>query len=351
MADVWLAPYLPLNEDLVVSPWRLVPFEAFARRHCRSLEVFNEARRLRTAYKLRNTGGIPFGAVIFGDTARVGDDQPRELIRPMHHALVVGLLDANPSLLKGDSTSQAGHRMAAADNAVVFGHPLHGGRSYAIAEGAMVRRQSLRTAQPGQRLPRVAPPSSLPTPWGAVLDDEYASAVYDVLTRGDIRARRIDRSIEWLSLAWTNHTEISEDARVIVFRAGFEALLGGGAQTAKNRRLLSELLDEPDARRTPRMWPGGATPTAAMTDLEWWFQSFAFLRNKIAHGDAIPPADWLFEEGKRHLWHADDVLRRAIKRTVIRAGHDPLLEQAVVDRLFSRANEAAVRAVERPDQP
>ena len=63
-----------------------------------------------------------------------------------------------------------------------------------------------------------------------------------------------------------------------------------------------------------------------LNDTEWWFQSLAVLRNAISHGDLVREEDWLFEDGKRHLWHADDRLRKAIKRTVIEGGGDPALE-------------------------
>jgi hypothetical protein len=74
-----------------------------------------------------------------------------------------------------------------------------------------------------------------------------------------------------------------------------------------------------------------------LTDLESWFQSFALLRNKVAHGDVVDEADRLFDDGNRHLWHADDVLKRAIKRTVVRGGFDPLIELPAIDRYFKRA--------------
>jgi hypothetical protein len=52
------------------------------------------------------------------------------------------------------------------------------------------------------------------------LDEEYASVLYEALVRYDLTARRLDRAIEWLALAWNNSAAISKDARVLVFRAG-----------------------------------------------------------------------------------------------------------------------------------
>lgn len=65
-----------------------------------------------------------------------------------------------------------------------------------------------------------------------------------------------------------------------------------------------------------------------------------FLRNKVAHGDVVDAADWLFEDGRRHLHIADATLRRAIKRTVARVTGDPSLELELLERARVRAWEA-----------
>src|SRR4051794_37806656 len=119
MADVWLAPYLPLSAEIEISAWRLIPFRDLARRHTTSQAVLNEVRRLRTAYTLPNTSGMPFGALVAAREGRIGDEHPRELLRPFHRALVAALLDGNPSFLDPDPRPNASHQMATAENAVV----------------------------------------------------------------------------------------------------------------------------------------------------------------------------------------------------------------------------------------
>jgi hypothetical protein len=344
VADVWLIPYLPLDREREVGPWLLVPFRDLARRHTTNQPVFNEVRRLRTAYKLKE-GITPFGAVVVPVDGRIGDERPRELLRPFHRAVSCALIDSNASFLDDDNPN-AGHKMATAENAVVYGHPLHGGNSYVTSTGALVQSWDYRSAEPGRRLPSVAPPHELPKPLFASFDHEYASGLYTALTGEDITARRLDRAIEWLALAWSNSAAISEDARVIVLRAGLEALLGGGASTQRNRELLSVLLDESDPARTPRSWPRLKEPVD-LTDLEWWFQSYAFLRNKVAHGDIVEADDWLFEDGRRHLHLADDVLRRAIKRTVVRATGNNTLEMSTIARALARREEQALAVADR----
>lgn len=86
--------------------------------------------------------------------------------------------------------------------------------------------------------------------------------------------------------------------------------------------------------RTAREWDdhhGNHRGPFELTDLEWWFQSFALLRNKIAHGGQLAPAGQLepeeydFDDGVPHVWHAERNLRRAIKKTVADAGHEDVL--------------------------
>ena len=345
MPDVWLFPYIPLHREVAVGPWRLVPFRELARRHTTNKAVFDATRRLRTAYKLKNVVGH-FGALVVPVDGRIGDEHAPEQLRPLHRAVACALIDSSAALLEGDNPN-AGHKMATAENALAYGHPLHGGHSYVISTGALVQTVDYRYSEPGRPLPRVTPPHELPKPLFASFDDDYATGLHIAVTAGDLTARRLDRAIEWLILAWNNSAAISEDARVIVLRAGFEALLGGGADTRRNRELLSHLLDEPDAKRSSRTWPRLKQPLQ-LTELEWWFQSYAFLRNKVAHGDVVEDDEWVFDDGRRHLHIADDTLRRAIKRTVVRVTDDETLEMDQFDRALARRWEAALALADDP---
>src|SRR4051794_38481807 len=79
-----------------------------------------------------------------------------------------------------------------------------------------------------------------------------------------------------------------------------------------------------------------------LTNLEWWFQSFALLRNRLAHGGEVAPGEYEFDDGVHHVWHAELTLRRAIKQTVANAGHpDVLLDP------FERAMRRAAHEIQR----
>jgi hypothetical protein len=171
-------------------------------------------------------------------------------------------------------------------------------------------------------------------------DQVYADALHEVLTHPAEDAPDLAGAIRWLELAWTNSASISPDARVLALRAGFDVLFGD-SRTGEIRGKLSQLLDEPDAPRTERHWDDHGRPQRAhLTDLESWFQSFALLRNKIAHGGDIAAEEYAFD-GAPHIWHGEWQLRQAIKQTVANAGHpDVLLDPwARVEQRVQRALE------------
>jgi hypothetical protein len=174
-------------------------------------------------------------------------------------------------------------------------------------------------------------------------DAEYAGALHDALSEDTDEARRLALAIDWLNIAWSNNEDVSARTRALAYRSALEALLGGEASTKKQREALSALLDDPGAPKRLRRWTehNGKDREAQLTDLEWWFQSFSLLRNRISHGDVIGTEgdDWTFDDDEHHLRHADAVLRRTIKRTIIRGGADPLLEETPHKRTMIRAVE------------
>lgn len=335
MGDLVLAPYLPLSEKAEIGPWALLPFRDFASRNARGRALYNQARRIITAYRLKDAMS-PIGCVAVPIEGRAGDECDPEHMRVLARALAGAVVDGNPSLVHSDD-SNLGHRMATADNALVVGHLLDGGPRYAVREGALVARLDLRYAPPGRRLPPVTPPPGLPTPMlGAGLDTEYADALYAVIASDTTAGRRLDRTIQWLVLAWTNATVVGEDARIVAFRAAFEVLLGA-SETKALGPMLSDLL-APDSTTHPREWlDHGKARHGELTDVAWWFQSLSLLRNAISHGQPISSEQWLFDGGERHLWYAADYLRKAIKRTVVQEGHDPELEMDTPMRHLRRA--------------
>lgn len=154
-------------------------------------------------------------------------------------------------------------------------------------------------------------------------------------------------AIDWLNITWSNNEDVGARTRILAYRSAFEALLGGEANTQKQREALSSLLDDPKAKKRLRRWTehNGKERAFQLTDLEWWFQSFSLLRNRISHGDIAGSEghEWDFDDGEHHLRHADAQFRRAIKQTIIRGGADPLLEQPVRQRTMVRAAEALIR--------
>jgi hypothetical protein len=347
MPDVWLLPYLPLTAECQVGPYALVPFRDFGRRHATNQVVYNEVRRLRTAYRVGSMG-LPVGALVVPVNSRIGGDElERERFPALHSAVLAATIEANPILVGADEEGNTGHATATAENAKMFGHPLTGERSYVTETGAMVTVLAMQSSEPGRPLPKIHPPPNLPEPMFFSFDVEYVGALHDALSRDADEARRLALTIDWLNITWSNNEDVGARTRVLAYRSAFEALLGGEANTQKQREALSSLLDDPKAKKRLRRWTeyNGKERAFQLTDLEWWFQSFSLLRNRISHGDIVANEghEWDFDDGEHHLRHADARLRRAIKQTIIRGGADPLLEQSPRQRAMVRAVEAMSR--------
>lgn len=64
-----------------------------------------------------------------------------------------------------------------------------------------------------------------------------------------------------------------------------------------------------------------------MTDVEWWFSRFTWLRNATAHGGReIKRSDW--KHGRaRHFWLGDHWLRTALRVEVADAAGRPYLRE------------------------
>jgi hypothetical protein len=191
----------------------------------------------------------------------------------------------------------------------------------------------------GESVDAIEPPSELMLP---ILpprhDDVYCSALYEVLSNATDDSLDLPGAIRWLEVGWSNSRSVSAAAHVLALRAGFDVLFGG-ASTQTGREKVGQLLDPPGTPTAPREWSdhrGRNFGPYEMTDLEWWFQSFALLRNRLAHGGEVAPEQYNFDDGVNHVWHADRNLRRAIKQTVANAGHPDVL-LSPLDRVFQQA--------------
>jgi hypothetical protein len=217
--------------------------------------------------------------------------------------------------------------MCTSENALLYGHGVDADGYTAFSYGTMVQ-MLVGGPRVGESQDVIDPPSELMLPlMRPQLDQVYCDALYDVLSNLGDESPDLPGAIRWLEVGWSNSRSVSLQAHVLAFRAGFDVLFGG-ADTRQIRERLSALLDPADAARSPREWDdhrGRHYGPFDLSDLEWWFQSFALLRNRIAHGGEIPEGDWDFEDGKPHVWHAERNLRRAIKQVVANDGHEDVL--------------------------
>jgi hypothetical protein len=127
------------------------------------------------------------------------------------------------------------------------------------------------------------------------------------------------------------------EMRIVALRSGFEVLLGVGENVDRMRGALVRLVPAERGRRRSRRWTtrSARRESRVMTDLEWWFTKFSFLRNAIVHGYDVPPGQFRFG-GVWHMWIGEASLRAAIKETVAAAGF-PLVRMDSFERAERRA--------------
>jgi len=330
-------PYLSLEERLRVGPWELIPKGDLKPEDADSESALSLARAHLAVYDL------PEGdeAKRCGCFARRGDGLVGGAVEPeslgsLRLSVLAALLIMNP---EAEDRSNPGMVVSTSDNAAMHGHPLNAEGRLAVEYGAM-----MRTLVGGIKVKEnpgfIGAPVELHLPWlGSQIDGEFADALHSVLVRGTDDARRLATAIEWLDVAWRNTTFITTDVRVMALKSGFEVLLNVGERVEDGRRELSLLLDQPGAPRMKHSYvslAGNPSMTPPITDLEWWFTRFAFLRNDIAHGTEVAPGDWHYEGGS-HVMIAQRHLLEAIRKKVADAtGNQDLLVSPPVERGIRR---------------
>jgi len=350
MTDVLVAPYLPLQQREIVGPWELIPRSALTTDDVSEPRLLEAVPQLLDAYRPLSSNSATFGVIIRPSAGKVGDSFDRTAPAFLRYALLAAALDTNPSRLapEEDRTGNEGHESLTSDNVLIYGHPLNDGGWVADQYGAMVTILvgGMRLGEPGARFEQ---PGELVIPaLSTRFDGIYATAVYEEIVKGTPVGRRMARALDWLGMAWRNTSALDISTRIVALRAGFEVLLGVGDTTKVIRDALGQLMNPPDAPRTKHTWTdhGKLKGPFELTSIEWWFQCFSILRNSIMHGDEIAATTWQHGE-HHHVWIAEDNLRKAIKETLISAGHPEDLRDDPGQRLLARR--ISQRLSELPD--
>jgi hypothetical protein len=340
MPTVFLAPYLKLPVDgLRVGPWHVISADALRWEETASDLAFEQAKGLLDLYHRSRRVCEGFGVFLRRGRRLVGEDYTTKDLDLLRTTLLVALLDTNPSAVAGDDTTNAGHQAWTSDNVQIIGHGIDAEGHVAMRYGAMstVWVGGLRI---GDEHSEIAPPIEMPFPMlGRSPDPFYCDALWDVLRRDSDDVRRTLGAIAWLDLAWRNTPSTTFETRILMLKAGFEVLLGCGDRVDRQRSDLSALLDPPRPRLRVRRFATlrGQPREEAMSDLEWWFTRFTFLRNTIIHGERPTKAE--LRHGRNwHLWIAEYRLRQAIKELIARHGH-PLVRLDPMSRALALAIE------------
>jgi hypothetical protein len=326
-AHALLFPYLWIRDRITVGPYELISRNVLTEDDFATPQIKADVEGLLKMYEMHGSMANRFGTVVRRRDGKIGDRFEREEMQPLHRAVVAALLDPVP-LAIGKKEDTQGWSIPTSDNALIYLHQLDGSGHVAVEYGRMVTTM-VGGLKVGEEHSRIHAPSELHAPFlGPDPDPEYLDALYAELTAGTAQARRLARAIEWLDLAWRNTTSIDDDTRIVAIYNGFEVLLDNEGAFEIGGALAALL--EPGAAKTTRPIPKLRQGDRAtfqprdVTDLEWWFVFFAFLRHDITHGAEIPARQYEWND-KAHLFLGESRLRQAIKQTVANSGHPTVL--------------------------
>jgi hypothetical protein len=347
VADLLVAPYLPAVTG-EVGPWQLVAFSQLAESDSLPAELRDAVLRLVQAYSVLDSPAT-FGVVLHQSDGRIGAAVDPAVVPTIGRALLAGAIANNPRMAVAEEEvpANAGHAVLTSENALVYGHPNLDPRSYAIETGRLTRVRSLRAADLNEPLPKIAPPTDLPTPMFGRFDIEMANATYGVLAADSEQARRLDRGLGWYTVFFSNSEAIGVDVPVGAARSALEVMTGSGDSSREIVRAVGRLLDPPDTPRktfTPEEAGFGNGPIQ-LSPTEWWLARFCILRNELTHGDTVPNEHWV-HEGHSHLDWAHDKLIDSLREIVAAESADDALRETISDRAFIRARKQALRDIE-----
>jgi hypothetical protein len=340
VSDALLAPYLPLSYEARVGTWQLVPFKALQESEAVPDELRRPISRLIEAYSLPKGGGSVLGAVAFPHDAYVGAPFELSTLRTLRHALLVGAVASNPLMAVSDDEQEpnAGWAVATAENALLYGHPIGQGDSYAVQTGVLAQVTSFRHAPNDEPLPKIAPPVELHRPLFCAFDGELAHAAHAALSTGDTVARRLHRALDWCRIVLSNAEALTIDVRIGAARSALEALTGVGDETKRLVRAYGNMVREDHTGAAAYCEVFWAKGVVQLTPDEWWMTRLCELRNAIVHGDEVPPELWT-HEGHHQLNLIHDRLIASLRIHVAVTVQDHLLRLPQADRVFLRIGE------------
>jgi hypothetical protein len=153
------------------------------------------------------------------------------------------------------------------------------------------------------------PDSELIEGWGKVFQTSFPFEIRE----------RLFRSLEWFRLSHTESDEVSVLSRIVMMATAFEILLQVPNVPNKKKWMAEDVAKRcatPKSLKATRHDKKGKPYT--YPKIAWWVWDFYDLRNKIVHGDGVPPKLLRYQTSKRkwltHLIVADIVFSECIAR-------------------------------------
>ena len=286
MTSVLLAPYLPLHKTATIGRWTLLPILAAGSPDAVAEEsawipesLRSPVRRLIDAYRVDDGPGL--GALVAPPDGQVGAAFPSEDIRRLGHAILAGVLGANPELRKTEDNTLSARSLATSENAILYRHSITGGDSFAVVEAGVLLREQRAFSWPA--LPKVSPPVELPKPKQEIqcpdFDCELAAATWQVLNKAaGGTARRLSRALDWYRIALANAEVATREVRVVAARSALEVLLNAGSTKCLVRRYGCLMRAGGTEKMTCEVfWAKGPVQ---LTPDEWWMSRLCELRKR-----------------------------------------------------------------------
>jgi hypothetical protein len=145
VADLLLAPYLPISRVVTIASWDVIPVGKLGDAEVVPDEIGVAVERLLAAYEIPRGGGATVGAVIVPRGGHVGSPFERSAMPRLQHALFAGVVANNQRMvaLDEEENPNAGFSVATSENALLHDRLLE----------VLVLAVSERVGDPALRLP------------------------------------------------------------------------------------------------------------------------------------------------------------------------------------------------------
>lgn len=315
LSQVWFMPWAGLNKELHVGPVIFWPFTAMAANKIKEPSVREQLQRYFGCYVDHHGRPVStvticsYGTVNFRKLRRTQANAVRAAVDALIYSVV------SPNVKVAVSANNRSMGPPSADRYQLLAQNLISGDDHiAVRAGNLVsggwKIGELVFPQPWHLGGAFgAPDGELIEGWGKLFATSFPSEIRE----------RLFRSLEWFRLSHTESDEVSVLSKIVMMATAFEILLQIPNVPNKKKWIAEDVVKRcatPKSLKATRHDKKGKPCT--YPKIAWWAWDFYELRNKIVHGDVVPPKLLRYQTSKRkwltHLIVADIVFSECIAR-------------------------------------